>query len=98
FVGCALLLTGLPPLSGFIAKLAMLAALLSPAAADATAGVPVANWGFTALLVLSGLSALLALSRVGIRAFWAPVEAAVPRILVVEIAPVVFLLVLTLAL
>jgi len=98
FAGCALLLIGLPPLSGFVAKLALIAALLAPAGQGATAGIPVANWAFTALLLLSGLSALLALSRVGIRAFWAPVDAVVPRVLAVEVAPVVFLLLLTLGL
>jgi multicomponent K+:H+ antiporter subunit D len=98
FAACALLLIGLPPLSGFVAKLALIAALLAPAGQGATAGIPVANWAFTALLLLSGLAALLALSRVGIRAFWAPVDAVVPRVLVVEVAPVVFLLLLTLGL
>jgi multicomponent K+:H+ antiporter subunit D len=50
------------------------------------------------LLVLSGLAALLTLSRVGIRTFWAPVDAVIPRILVVEVVPVIFLLLLTLVL
>ena len=98
FVGCALLLIGLPPLSGFVAKLAMLAAVLAPAGQSATAGIPVANWAFTALLLLSGLAALLTLSRVGIRAFWAPIDAVVPRVLVVEFVPVIVLLLLTLGL
>jgi multicomponent K+:H+ antiporter subunit D len=96
FVGCALLLIGLPPLSGFVAKLALLAALLAPAGQGAAIGM--ANWTFIVLLLLSGLAALLALSRVGVRAFWAPVDAVVPRVLVVEVVPVVFLLLLTLGL
>lgn len=98
FVGCALLLIGLPPLSGFVAKLALLAALFAPAEQSAAAAIPVANWIFTVLLLLSGLAALLALSRVGIRAFWAPIDAVVPRVLVVEFVPVIFLLLLTLGL
>jgi multicomponent K+:H+ antiporter subunit D len=98
FVACALLLVGLPPFSGFVAKLAMLAALLAPAGHGAMAAVPAANWIFTALLLVSGLAALLALSRVGIRAFWAPVDAVVPRVHVVEFVPVVLLLLLTLGL
>jgi multicomponent K+:H+ antiporter subunit D len=36
--------------------------------------------------------------RAGIRTFWAPVEGVVPRVLVMEIAPVAFLLLLCLAL
>lgn len=98
FVGCVLLLTGLPPLSGFVAKLALLTALFAPAEQGATSGIPTANWVFIALLLLSGLTALLALSRVGIRAFWAPIDAVVPRILLVEFVPVVCLLLLTLGL
>lgn len=98
FVGCALMLIGLPPLSGFIAKLGLLAALFEGVATAPAAHWPVANWIFIALLVLSGLAALLTLSRVGIRTFWAPVDAVVPRILVVEVVPVIFLLSLTLVL
>jgi len=98
FVGCALLLIGLPPFSGFVAKLAMLAALFSPVGQGGTAGIPVANWIFTTLLLGSGFAALLALSRVGIRAFWAPVDAVVPRVLAAELVPVILLLLLTLGL
>jgi multicomponent K+:H+ antiporter subunit D len=98
FVACALLLIGLPPFSGFVAKLALLAALFAPAGPGATEGIPAANWIFTALLLVSGLAALLAMSRVGIRAFWAPVDAVVPRVHVVEFMPVILLLLLTLGL
>ncbi len=98
FAGCALLLSGLPPLSGFIAKLAMLVAVLAPPGQGVAAGIPLADWIFTALLILSGLAALLAMSRIGIRMFWAPVDASVPRVLAVEIVPVILLLSLTIAL
>jgi len=96
FGGCGILLAGLPPLSGFIAKLSMLVALFSPG--ETGTGISATTWIFTALLILSGLSALLAMSRVGIRVFWAPIEATVPRVLIVEVVPIVLLLVLTLAL
>ena len=86
FLGCALLLAGLPPLSGFIAKFAMLAALLNPPGGGG--GVPAASWALLALLILSGLTTLIAMTRAGIRAFWGPVERAVPRVRVIEIAPV----------
>ena len=98
FVACALLLIGLPPLSGFVAKLAMLAALMAPAGQGDAVGIPPASWAFVALLLLSGLAALLTLSRVGMRTFWAPVDSVVPRVLVVEIAPVFVLLLLTVVL
>jgi multicomponent K+:H+ antiporter subunit D len=59
FAGCALLLAGLPPLSGFVGKVAVLSGLLSPAADGGE--VPAVALGFTALLILSGLAALIAL-------------------------------------
>ena len=98
FVACALLLIGLPPLSGFVAKLALLAALFAPAGEGAAAGLSPANWTFIVLLLLSGVATLMTLSRVGIRAFWAPVDAVAPRVLAVEVAPVFALLLLTLVL
>lgn len=97
FVGCGLLLTGLPPLSGFIAKFAMLAAVLSTLGPGIDSGISIVGWSFSALLILSGLAALLAFSRAGIRIFWSPVDASVPRVLVAEVVPVVLLLSLTLA-
>lgn len=47
---------------------------------------------------MSGLSALIAMSRAGIRTFWAPVDAVVPRVLLIEIVPIGLLLAMTLML
>lgn len=91
FVGCALLLAGLPPLSGFIAKFALLTAMID-------GNENAAMWVLAALLLLSGLSAMIAMTRAGIRTFWAPIEGTVPRVRVSEIVPVGFLLVLCLVL
>ena len=95
FVSCAALLAGLPPLSGFIAKFAILSALFTPAEPGVEAGMSIGGWIFTALLIVSGLAALLAMSRIGIRMFWAPIDATIPRVLAVEVVPVVALLCLT---
>src|SRR5690606_4153446 len=84
---------GLPPLSGFIAKFAMLTKLF----ADPD-NIRWENWLFAALIMLSGLAAWLALSGAGIRIFWAPIDATVPRVSTIEIIPIVLLLSLTLAL
>lgn len=98
FAACGILLAGLPPLSGFVAKFAMLHSMLNPQGFGQGGQAAAGSWWMAALLILSGLAALISMSRLGIRAFWAPVEPSVPRVLLVEIAPVGVLLALTLAL
>ncbi|MCC7060195.1 MAG: monovalent cation/H+ antiporter subunit D [Burkholderiaceae bacterium] len=99
FVSCALLVSGLPPLSGFIAKFALLAAMLPAGArqAAAGAGLETASWLMLALLIVSGLAAAIALMRIGIRNFWVPVQQQPPRLRVIEAAPVAALILLCLA-
>ena len=97
FAACGILLAGLPPLSGFVAKFAILSAMLNPEGLAKDGTISPVSWWLVALIILSGLSALIAMSRAGIRAFWAPVEPSPPRVLLVEMAPVATLLALTLA-
>ncbi|RUM99288.1 monovalent cation/H+ antiporter subunit D [Pseudaminobacter arsenicus] len=97
FAGCGLLLAGMPPLSGFIAKFALLTAMMNPEGFGAGGVIPAMIWALVALLILSGLSAMIAMTRAGIRTFWAPIEGTVPRVLLIEIVPVAFLLLLCLA-
>ena len=85
FAFCALLVAGLPPLPGFLAKFAMLHALLD------VNPVPGAVWAVLALLMLSGLAAIIAFGRIGARVFWASPDVSV-RVRVVELAPVAALL------
>lgn len=93
FVACALLLAGLPPLSGFLAKFAILAPLLG----TGENGLPATTWALLTALILSGFATLVAMTRAGIDAFWAS-TAAVPRVGLVEFAPVGMLLALCLVL
>ncbi len=80
--GCiALLLAGLPPLSGFIAKFAMLTGMLNLNGLGDPIEIPARTWLLVALVILSGLAALVAMMRTGIRTFWAPLESIVPRVL-----------------
>jgi multicomponent K+:H+ antiporter subunit D len=99
FVCCAVLIAGLPPLSGFVAKFLLLGALLAqPAAGGGVGAVGATSWALIALLLLSGFAAIIAMARAGIRSFWLPLENAVPRVRLIEIAPVVALLLLCVAL
>lgn len=91
FIACAVIIAGLPPLSGFIAKFALLTAALNAAPDEA---VPLAAWILLAVLIASGLAALIAMTRAGIHLFWAAPDRAVPRVRVIEIAPVAALLIL----
>jgi multicomponent K+:H+ antiporter subunit D len=85
FACAALLVAGLPPLPGFVGKFAILAALLHGEA------VPASVWVFFALLLGSGLAAIIALARAGIRVFWSEGRS-VPRVRVIEMIPVAALL------
>jgi multicomponent K+:H+ antiporter subunit D len=95
FVCCTLLVTGLPPLPGFVAKFALLSTALRAAQVGA---VPWTTWIFFASILLSGFASLIALSRVGMRLFWSVAARATPRLRVLEAAPVAALVLLCLAL
>ncbi len=89
FVGCAAVIAGLPPVSGFIAKFAMLTALVGE---DSAGHISALHWALLALLMLSGLTMLIAMTRAGIRTLWTPLERADPRVRLVEILPILLLL------
>lgn len=94
FVACTLVVTGLPPLGGFAGKFAMVHALLNPLGLGASSGLTpgAAGWMLVALLVGTGLLALLALSRAGIRHFWAAHRRASPPLRLLEGLPIGLLL------
>lgn len=94
FMACALLLAGLPPLSGFLAKFAILAPML----AQGADGLPFTTWALMAALILSGLATVVAMSRTGIDVFWASPAGELPRVRLVELGPVMMLLALCVAL
>lgn len=98
FIACTLLLTGMPPLSGFVGKFMMLSGLLNPAGlgADDASPIGLQAWLMLALVILAGLAALIALSRTGIRMFWTPRDRPVPQLKVLECVPIAVLLCLCL--
>ncbi|MGV8805686.1 MAG: monovalent cation/H+ antiporter subunit D [Polaromonas sp.] len=94
FLACTLVIAGLPPLSGFVGKFAMLTALLNPLGLGVSSAQPLgsAGWLLLALLIGSGLLALMALTRAGILHFWATYDRAAPQLRVMEGVPIALLL------
>jgi len=93
FVACGLLITGLPPMSGFVAKFSLLSAAVQAAATDT-----VHAWVLITAVLLSGLAGVIALCRTGIRLFWNVDEVIVPKLKPSEAAPVAVLLLACVAL
>ncbi len=92
FLGCALLLAGLPPLSGFVAKFVLLSALLNPSGLETDTAIAAVSWAFLILLIASGLTTFIGMIRAGMRVFWTPFERTQPRVRIIEFVPVAFLL------
>ncbi|MBC2768314.1 monovalent cation/H+ antiporter subunit D [Pusillimonas minor] len=87
FIACALLITGLPPLSGFVAKFSLLSAALQTS--ETTPDIEA--WLLMSVVLLSSLAGIIALGRTGIRLFWAN-ETQTPRLRISEAAPVAALI------
>ncbi|MFT4013586.1 MAG: monovalent cation/H+ antiporter subunit D [Paracoccus sp. (in: a-proteobacteria)] len=83
-------LAGLPPMPSFIGKFAILRGVIADNI-TLPGHLPAVLWIYVGMLILSGLGAMIALMRFGIRRFWAE-EGPPPRILALEVAPVVMLL------
>ncbi len=85
FIACALLIVGLPPLSGFVAKLSLLTAALK---ASGQSPEPLNAWILTGAVLISGVAGLIAMVRTGIRLFWSNSDMAIPRLKLIEAAPI----------
>ena len=97
FAACALVISGMPPLAGFVAKFSLFHAMLASAAevsGGANGSVPASTWGLIALIVTGGLAAIIALMRLGVRTFWAAGAVTPPRLQVSEALPVTALVLL----
>jgi multicomponent K+:H+ antiporter subunit D len=95
FVSCALLVTGLPPMPGFVAKFALLSTAIDSAPAAGESGPA---WTLAAAVLVAGFAGIVALTRVGMRLFWTVTARTTPRLLVREAAPVAFLIALSILL
>lgn len=95
FVSCVLLVAGLPPLSGFVAKFAMIHEVVAT-----SSGNPLSwqQWGLVLAVLVAGLAAVIGFSRAGLRLFWSVTGRTTPRLRLVEVGPVTLLVVLSAAL
>lgn len=84
FVICALVISGMPPLAGFVAKFSLFHALLAANPESA----PWTTWVLIALIVIGGLAAIIALMRLGVRIFWVSGTVRVPSLHVNEAASI----------
>lgn len=90
FAVAALVMAGLPPLSGFIAKFAMISSAM-----NADNAPTAATWWLTGSLIVSGLFVLVAMVRNGINIFWTSLpEDQALQLRALEIGPIVALLAL----
>ncbi len=95
FAFCVLLVTGSPPLSGFIAKFAIISAAIQAAQTEAWAP---AAWVLVFVTLAAGLASLIALTRIGMRLFWSAIGRNTPRLRVLEAGPVAMLVLLCIGL
>lgn len=93
FAFCVLVIAGLPPLSGFIAKFAIIDGLLE---LENTISGP--TWMLIGLMIVSGLATLIAATRAGIDLIWTPSDKPLPALRLAEALPVGFLLAVCLGL
>jgi multicomponent K+:H+ antiporter subunit D len=87
-----LIIAGLPPLSGFIAKFGIFHSLLNPE--NGSSAITASTWTLMALILVSGLAAIISLLRYGVRVFWASGKITPPTLARTEAMSVVFLLLL----
>jgi len=94
FVSSSLLVAGLPPLSGFVAKVALLSTVVNAEGARHSNGLgPLTSaWWIIGLVLVSSLFATMSLSRAGIRHFWSGSGQRAPRVKRVEAFSVVALI------
>ncbi len=93
FAFAVLVIAGLPPLSGFIAKFAIIDGLL-----ELENTVSATTWTLIGLLIVSGLATLIAATRAGIDLIWTPSDKPLPALRIAEALPVGFLLAVCLGL
>ena len=93
FILCALLLAGLPPLSGFVGKFAIMTGVIPP-----EGDISPLSWTLITILTVSSFVTLIALVRLGIEVLWTPSNNPLPTVRNVEFAAIAGLLATSVAL
>lgn len=97
FFTCAILIAGMPPFSGFVAKFTLLSSAL--AFTDNNMSGPSLNaWLLVIAMLVSGLATVIALGRSGVRMFWNSGTLQTPKLSIREAFPVAVLLLSCIAL
>ncbi|HLU60941.1 MAG TPA: monovalent cation/H+ antiporter subunit D [Gammaproteobacteria bacterium] len=94
FIAAGLLVAGLPPFSGFIAKVSLLQAVLAIQPGDKASDVASQSAAFwiVGLVLFAGLATMVSLARTGIRHFWSTGGRLTSQVKIVEGASVLGLL------
>lgn len=93
FAVSSLIIAGLPPLSGFVAKFTLFHAVLNPGEGNA---LGTAGWIVVLVIVTAGLAATISLMQFGVRTFWAS-GANTVRLHISEVIPIALMLLLCIA-
>src|SRR5690606_31728658 len=70
FACCGVVLAGMPPLSGFVAKFAMISGMFNPEGLGDGGAISAQGWVVASFIIIAGLSTTVALVRSGINIFW----------------------------
>ena len=89
YIVAALVLIGLPPLSGFIGKIGLLSNALKLNNYEISG---IHTWLLLGFLIFSGLASLISYMRAGVLKFWTPEKISIPTLSFREAIPIVLLL------
>lgn len=89
FFTCVLIVAGLPPFSGFLAKFTLLSQAINLTEIAATTHNA---WMLVGFMLVSGMVTVIVLGRTGIRIFWGSGTLATPKLTISEATPIAILL------
>lgn len=87
FLLCAILLAGMPPMSGFIGKFSLMTAVFAEEGTRSRTA-----WTFIGMLTFASLATIIAIVRGGIEALWVPKDEPIPKIVLGEFLSIAGLL------